>query len=401
MLCRNNKVDRPHPGGASLKNLLGWIQSVSFAGGLAMLTRLFSLLALAGLATTLNAQTLVGTWQGTLVAGQQNLRLVFKISAGPNDKLTAINYSIDQGARPIPVTTVAQDGSAVKMTIAPIGGSYEGKLSEDGNTITGNWSQGNSLPLVLTRATPQTAWDIPEPPPPPKTMPADAKPHFEVTTIKPSQNPQGFGFTVNRSGWLTTHNTSLKDLIKIAYGLHPKQITGGPGWIEEDKYDIVGKPDTEGLPSLPQLMDMVKSMLPERFHLAFHNEKKELSAYALTIGKLGLKITEEKSNPNGLPGFGGGGPRGLRVVNATMQEFAEFLQANVLDQPVVDQTGLDKKRYTFIVKWTPDGAPADSNLEAPPDIYTAFQQQLGLGLSSTKAPVDLFVIDKVEKPTGN
>jgi uncharacterized protein (TIGR03435 family) len=366
-----------------------------------MIKRLLSVLALAGLASAVNAQNLVGTWQGTLVAGAQNLRVVFKISAGADDKLKAVNYSIDQGGRPIPVASVTQDGSTVRMSVAAVGGTYEGKMSSDGNTITGTWDQGNPLPLVLTRATPETEWAIPEPPPPPKTMPADAKPKFEVTTIKPSQNPQGFGFTVNRSGWLTTHNTSLKDLIKIAYGLHPKQITGGPGWIEEDKYDIVGKPDTEGVPSLSQLMAMVKSMLAERFHLAFHNEKKELSAYALTVGKQGLKITEETSNPNGLPGFGGGGPRGLRVVNATMQEFAGFLQANVLDQPVVDQTGLGNKRYSFILKWTPDGAPPDPNLEAPPDIYAAVQQQLGLGLSSTRAPVDLFVIDQVEKPSQN
>lgn len=368
-----------------------------------MIKRVLWVLVIAGLATTLNAQNLAGTWQGTLVAGPQSLRIVFKISVGDDDKLKAVNYSIDQGGQPIPVSSVTRDGSTLKMTIAAVNGSYEGKISSDGNTITGNWTQGNPLPLVLTRATPGTEWTIPEPPPPPKIMPADAKPQFEVTTIKPSQNPQGFGFTVNRSGWLNTHNTSLKDLIKIAYGLHPKQITGGPLWVEEDKYDIVGKPDTEGIPSITQLMAMVKAMLPDRFHLAFHNEKKEMSAYALTIGKLGLKITEDTNNPNGLPGFGGGGPRGLNVRNATMQEFAEFLQANAVDQPVVDQTGLGNKRYDFILKWTPDGAPAaaDANLDAPPDIYTAFQQQLGLKLESTKAPVDLFVIDHVEKPSEN
>jgi len=121
------------------------------------------------------------------------------------------------------------------MSIASVDGSFEGNISFDGNTITGTWTQGNPLPLILTRATPETEWAIPEPPPPPRTMPADAKPKFEVTTMKPSQNPQGFGFHVNGSGWLITHNTSLKDLIKIAYGLHPKRITGGPSWIEEDK----------------------------------------------------------------------------------------------------------------------------------------------------------------------
>jgi hypothetical protein len=213
------------------------------------------MLALAGLITLLNAQDgtpaqdLTGSWQGTLAAPQRNLRLVFKISAGADGKLTATNYSIDQGGQPIPVSAIARDGSTLKMTIAAIGGSYEGKISPDGNTITGTFTQGDSLPLVLTRATPATEWAIPEPPPPPKIMSADARPQFEVATIKPSQSPQGLGFTVNRSGWLTTHNTSLKDLIKISYGLHPRQITGGPSWIEEDKYDIVAKPDVEGLPS--------------------------------------------------------------------------------------------------------------------------------------------------------
>lgn len=362
------------------------------------------MLALAGLASSLNAQNLTGSWQGTLSPNPQtNLRLVFKISIGENDKLAATTYSIDQQGAVIPVSSITRNGSDLKMAVAAIGGGYEGKIGADGNTITGNWSQGGgTMPLNLVRATPATEWAIPEPPAPPKIMPVDAKPQFEVTTIKPSQNPQGFGFTVNRSGWLTTRNTSLKDLIKISYGLHPKQITGGPLWTEEDKYDIVGKPDTEGIPALNQLMAMTQGMLTDRFHMTFHREKKELSAYSLTLGK-DLKITEDTTNPKGLPGFGGGGPRGLNVRNATMKEFAEFLQANVLDQPVVDQTGLGDKRYNFVVKWTPDGSPAatDLNLEAPPDIYTAFQQQLGLKLTSTKAPVDLFVIDKVEKPSEN
>jgi uncharacterized protein (TIGR03435 family) len=375
---------------------------------------MISLAALSG--TALNAQNLTGTWQGTLSPGAQTLRIVVKVSIGADDKPKAVMYSIDQGAQPINASAVSREGSTVKMTVPALNGSYEGKLSADGDTITGTWTQGAPLPLNLSRATPATEWTIPEPPPPPKTMSANAKPKFEVATIKPSENPQGFGFTVNRSGWLTTHNTTLTDLIKISFGLHPKQITGGASWMETDKYDVVGKPDTEGIPSITQLMAMVQQMLPDRFQLKFHREKKELSAYVLTVGKSGIKIDEETSNPNGLPGFGGGGPRGLNVRNATMQEFAEFLQANVLDQPVVDQTGLGKKRFDFVLKWTPDGqqgatgaaggpkpegAPAEASADAPPDIYLAMQQQLGLKLESTKAPVDLFVIDHVEKPSEN
>jgi uncharacterized protein (TIGR03435 family) len=374
---------------------------------------MFSLAALSGAA--LNAQNLTGTWQGTLTAGPRTLRVVFKVSIGDDDKPKATMYSIDQTAQ-FNVSAVTRDGSTVKMTVPSVNGGYEGKLSPDGDTITGTWTQGGPLPLTLTRATPATEWSIPEPPPPPKIMAADAKPKFEVATIKPSQNPQGFGFFVNPSGWLTTHNTSLTDLIKISFGLHPKQITGGPSWMETDKYDVVAKPDTAGIPSITQLMAMVQQMLPDRFQLKFHREKKELSAYALTIAKSGLKISEETSNPNGLPGFGGGGPRGLNVRNATMEEFAQFLQANVLDQPVVDQTGLGGKRFDFVLKWTPDGqqgaaaaaggpkpegGAGEASPDAPPDIYLAAQQQLGLRLESTKAPVDLFVIDHVEKPSEN
>jgi uncharacterized protein (TIGR03435 family) len=362
------------------------------------------MIALAALpVAALHAQNIAGTWQGTLSPGPQTLRIVVKIAIGEDDKPKATMYSIDQGGQPIQASSITRSGSSIKMTVNPINGSYEGQLSGDGNTINGTWTQGAPLPLNLVRATSATEWTIPEPPPPAKPMPGDAKPKIEVATIKPSQSPQGFGFNVNRSGMLTTHNTSLRDLIKISFGLHPKQIVGGPSWMEEDKYDITAKPDTEGLPSVTQLMSMVQAWIPERFQLKYHREKKELSAYALTIAKTGIKIEEETSNPNGLPGFGGGGPRGLNVRNATMQEFCEFLQANVLDQPVVDQTGLGKKRFNFILKWTPEGSPAagDANIDAPPDIYLAAQQQLGLKLESTKAPVDMFVIDHVEKPSEN
>jgi len=379
------------------------------------------IIALAALsATVLLAQDhdITGTWQGTLTLpgpATRTLRTVLKISKGDGSALKAVFYSIDQGGQGIPCSSMTLQGSTVKFAIAAIDGTYEGKLSNtDATSITGMWTQGGApLALDLTLATDKTAWVIPEPPPPPKVMAADAKPEFDVSTIKPSSG-EGFGFLVNRSGLLNTHNTTLKDLIKISYGLHPRQITGGPSWMETDKYDVTGKPNLEGIPAMGQLMSMVQKMLTDRFQLAFHREKKELSVYALTIGKLGeagLKLTENTSNPKGLPGFGGGGPRGLRVGNATMAEFAGFLQSNVMDQPVVDQTGLGSKRYDFILKWTPDAsqaapgrpeaAPAADTLDAPPDIYLAIQQQLGLKMESTRAPVDVFVIDKVEKPSDN
>jgi uncharacterized protein (TIGR03435 family) len=376
----------------------------------ALLLLIIALVALP--ASVLHAEELTGTWQGTLKPGPQDLRLVIKISMA-DDKLKGVTYSIDQGAQPIPITAITHNGSAVKMNVAAINGTYEGKLSADGNTITGTWSQGSPLPLNLTRATPDTAWTIPEPPPPPKPMPADATPSFEVATIKPAKPDGRFSLLVNRSGMLNTTSTSLSDLIKFAYDLHPRQITGGPPWLEMEKFDVSGKPDTPGLPSIKQLKGMVQKLLKERFALTYHLEQKELPVYAIMVGKTGVKMSKNETNPNGLPGFGGGGPRGLNVRNATMTEFAHMLQANVLEQPVVDQSGLGNTRYDFILKWTPDGATkppgapegaaptASADPDAPPDLFAAFQQQLGMKLQSTKAPVDVLVIDKVEKPSEN
>ncbi len=372
---------------------------------------LWSIALAALMGTALQAQNLTGTWQGTLAAGPQTLRIVMKVSLN-DDKLQATMYSIDQGGQPISASAISQSGSTVKIAVAAIGGNYEGKLSPDGNTITGTWTQGPPSPLNLTRPTPETAWTIPEPPPPPKPMPADATPSFEVATIKPAKPDGRFSLLVNRSGMLNTTSTSVNDLIKFAYNLHPKQIGSGPSWLDSDKFDVSAKPDTPGIPSGNQLKAMVQKLLEVRFGLKFHLDKKELSVYAITILKTGSKLTKNDSNPNGLPGFGGG-PRGMNVRNSTMAEFAGMLQANILDQPVVDQTELGTGRYDFILKWTPDAAqrglggqpanpvPAADDPEAPPDLFTAFQQQLGLKLQPTKAAVDVLVVDKVEKPSDN
>lgn len=378
-----------------MKHLLPWI---------------IALAALPG--SALQAQNITGTWQGTLKTGPRDLRIVMKISL-EDDKLKAIMYSIDQGGQPMPASSITRDGSGIKIVVTPINGAFEGRISSDANSIAGTWTQAMPLPLSLIRATPETAWSIPEPLPPPKIMDATANPSFEVSTIKPSKPDARFSLLVNRSGMLNSTNSSLSDLIKFAYDLHLKQIIGGPKWIESEKYDVSAKPDTEGIPNVSQLKVMMQKLLAERFQLTFHRDKKEMSVYAITMTKGGHKLTKNEGKGN-LPGFSGGGPRGMVVRNATIAEWATVLQANSLDQPVVDQTGLGTQRWDFILKWTPDGsqnsfggAPPNSQPAAPgdaappPDIYAAFQQQLGLKLESTKAPAEVLVIDRVEKPSEN
>jgi uncharacterized protein (TIGR03435 family) len=367
-------------------------------------------LALAAVPGVLQAQNITGSWQGTLTGGPMDLRTVLKLSLN-NDKLVGAFYSIDQNPTPIPVGAITRDGSSIKMEIPAIGGTYEGKVSADGNTIAGTWSQGGpSTLLILTRATPETAWKIPDPPPPPKRLPADAKPVFAVATIKPS-NPNGRGFSllVGPGGVLSTTSTSLSDLIVFAYGVHTKQIINGPAWMEAEKYDIMAKPDLEGLPNGDQLKSMMQKLLEDRFQLKFHHDKRELSVYAIMPGKGEAKLTKNDAGGD-LPGFGMRGMGNFSIRNATMADFAGLLQAQVLERPVVDQSGL-KDRYDFTLKWTPDASqfggrganapPPPDGTDAPPDLFTAFQQQLGLKLEATKAPVDVLVLDKVERPSEN
>jgi uncharacterized protein (TIGR03435 family) len=369
------------------------------------------IIALAALpAGELIAQSITGTWQGTLQAGRE-LRIVIKISTTDADSLKAVLYSIDQGGgQGVPVGPITVQGSTVKMTVPGIGGAYEGKLSADGTSIAGTWSQGGKpLPLNLTRATSETAWTIPEPPARLKPMPADASPVFEVATIKPSKpDAQGRGFRV-QGRHFSTFNTSVSSLITFAYGIQAKQITGGPAWLETEKYDLGAQPDGEGQPSDRQWKLMVQKLLADRFKLTFHREKKELSVYAIVVGKTGPKLTKSEGDPNGPPGLFF---RGLGVLpgrNATMIDLAGVMQTAVLDRPVVDQTGLTG-RYDFLLTWTPDEfqfrdlgvkAPPPADNAAAPDLFTAFQQQLGLKLESTKAPAEIFVIDRVEKPSEN
>jgi hypothetical protein len=134
------------------------------------------------------AQSLTGAWQGTIafpqVPGGQ-MRLVFKIATTDADTLKADMYNVDAGGH-IAASEVTLKGSTVKIVLSSIQSTYVAKLSADGNSISGSWTGPDSVTLTLNlvRTTPETAWTIPEPPPPPKMMDEKAKPQFEVATIK-------------------------------------------------------------------------------------------------------------------------------------------------------------------------------------------------------------------------
>ncbi|HEV2577200.1 MAG TPA: TIGR03435 family protein [Acidobacteriaceae bacterium] len=360
----------------------------------------------------LRAQDFAGRWQGTL-KDSKDLRLILVVSE-EGGKLQGKLYSIDETPLPYTVSSISQDGSTVKFAIDLNGTAYEGKMNAAKDAIAGTWTQGvtKSLPLEFSRASKETAWEIPAPPAPRKLMPADADPSFEVATIKPNHTDGASmqALTFKGRNFITV-NSSLADLMMFAYSVQMKQIIGAPDWIEKDRYDIVATPAEEGRPSADQVRVMIRKLLADRFQLKFHHDKREMSAFVLTVGKGGARLRPGQRNGS-LHGIGmqeAANGSLLFVNNAPIPAFTSFLQSLVLDRPVVDETGLTG-RYDFTVTFTPDESefnghppitkPADG-VEPAPSLFEAIQEQLGLKLSPEKTQVDVLAIDHVEKPSAN
>jgi uncharacterized protein (TIGR03435 family) len=250
-----------------------------------------------------------------------------------------------------------------------------------------------------------------------RNMPPTADPSFEVATIKPA-NPDNPGKDFYFEGRIfRAVNYNVEDLLALGYGLHAKQIAAEPAWFASSLYDIEGVPDTPGLPSMQQKFVMIQKLLADRFHLVFHYQKRELPIYTITIAKDGPKLTASTADA-GEPGWFQWQHRlgDLRVTNLTIAEFTVWFQKNVTDKPLVDRTGLTA-HYDFRLTWTPgesefpqfrrtggfNPSPHDDldSAKAPPNLYKAFEEQLGLKLTPTKGPVDIMVIDHAEKPSPN
>jgi uncharacterized protein (TIGR03435 family) len=243
----------------------------------------------------------------------------------------------------------------------------------------------------------------------PVRMAATADPAFDVATIKPT-GPEISQLDLNvRGRAFQTRYMTLADLMEFVYSVQAKQIVGGPEWVTKDRFDVTGVPDLPGEPSVEQWKTMLRKLLAERFKLAFHHETRELSVYALTVGKGEAKVTENKSG-NTLPNLNYSlVPAGvlLHPSNARMADFCEFLQVLVVDRPVVDQTGLTG-RYDFSFTFMPDeslfrGHPPmvpNDNANAAPGFFTAIRTT-GLQLDPVKTQADVLVIDRAEKPSEN
>jgi bla regulator protein BlaR1 len=248
-------------------------------------------------------------------------------------------------------------------------------------------------------------------------------PVFEVASIKPNKSGEpnvSLMFTPN--GFHAT-NAPLREVIQLAYQVQEFQLSGGPPWINSERYDIVAKVDSSATEKVNQLdMDqhraMLRPLLEDRFQLKVHQETKELPVYALVVGKNGPKLHEAKPNdtyldgikdPDGVarPGLMRMGPGGLTAQGLPMATIVRLLSQQ-FGRTVVDKTGLTGN-YDIKLQWTPDSGPAsmmgpDSKPTpdtAGPSIFTAIQEQLGLKLESQKGPVEVLVIDSAERPSAN
>jgi uncharacterized protein (TIGR03435 family) len=238
-------------------------------------------------------------------------------------------------------------------------------------------------------------------------MAVDADPSFAVATIKPSDpdHPlEAEGSPIAHRSVLA--GTSVRFLLAFVYDVHDKQIVDAPAWLGTEQFDIVGVADVPGTPSLEQLKTMERKLLVDRFQLKFHWETREMPAYVLTVGKSGARL-EGSKDPGGPPSFLGRPDRGMKGLNLTMTNFAQLLQSGIMDRPVVDRTGMTGK-YDFALRWTPDQTEfggrfpaAVDGADAPPGMFTAMQEQLGLRLSAEKTAVRVMVIDRVEQPSAN
>ena len=353
------------------------------------------------------AQDLAGNWQGTMQMGN-GVRIVLKISKAPDGSVKGIGYNVEQPGPPVALSDIKVQGVDVSFALKQVNMTYSGKLNPDQKSITGSMTQGDQThALNLAHVSEENTWAIPEGP---KPMAPDAKPKFDVVTVKPSDpNRPGKLFTV-RGRSIVTINTTMNDLISFAYSVHTKQLVGAPDWFATEKFDVDGVPDVEGRPDSEQFRLLIQDVLTQRFNLSFHHDKRELSVYALTVAKGGPKMSVTMNKPADPRNFMFGGLGKLRVTNSTMEDVCRGFQGAVMDKPVVDHTGLTE-RYDFNLNWTPDQSqfgqmggripPPSDDPNAPPSLYTALQEELGLKLEPTKAATDALVIDHVEKPSAN
>ena len=245
--------------------------------------------------------------------------------------------------------------------------------------------------------------------------PSAAQQRFEVASIKQNDSGSRASNCCGSRGRLVGTNITLEMLISTAYKVYDFQVAGGPGWVNTDRYDIEAKPpdDSPGNENQDILLGpMLQRLLEERFKLTVRRETREMPVFALTVAKGGSKLKSEKCtapDPNtrqrsaDVCGFSVMDNQLIRATQIDMPRFISMLTFWVR-RPIMDKTGFNGT-FDVDLRWNPnEAAAADATrppADAGPSIFTALEEQLGLKLESTRGPVEVLVIDRVERPTQN
>jgi uncharacterized protein (TIGR03435 family) len=228
-------------------------------------------------------------------------------------------------------------------------------------------------------------------------------PAFEVASVKPTRSEGGASSIHVSKGLILMENVSLKKLILNAWGIPDDRdyTVDGPGWLATEHFDINARFPADA--QISEVRQMAQGMLAERFKLALHREVRQLPTYSLTVAKNGPKIHAVENRQ----GRTSSGPGRLEATGITIQKLADLL-ARMAGAPVTNATGLPGV-YDFVLEWSPDEslrmAPAEGSgagANSGPSIFTALEEQLGLKLTGGKGPVEILVVDHMERvPTGN
>ena len=246
---------------------------------------------------------------------------------------------------------------------------------------------------------------------------------FEVASVKPNKSGDtAVSFRLQPGGRLNALNVTARDLIRFAYIVQPFQLEGGPGWLDEDRFDVIAKVAGEIVPVPPGQMgpvqQMMQRLLAERFALKVRRETKEAPAYALVLARtdrqLGKQIAPStvdcaailraqfaagRGGPPAAPGGGPvcrlstGGPGSVIARDVSIPQLAQLLSVQ-LQRQVLDRTGLSGP-FSFDLSFATDQT-SDADR---PSLFTALQEQLGLKLDSLRAPLEMLIVESVQQPT--
>ncbi len=250
-------------------------------------------------------------------------------------------------------------------------------------------------------------------------------PSYEIVSIRPNKSDALMNEDEPADGFIAKAIT-LHQLVAIAYAGTPfslidTQIEGEPSWLRSEKFDVTAKVDDSEIAALKKVEDgdgiaafvqalaqgvptvrmrMLQELLADRFKLKVHYVTKELPVYNVVMAKGGAKVkkSSETDSKKGDLGFSDGKIKGKSVPLSLLPVMFSFVRE--VGRPVIDRTGLEGL-YDLELKWTPEGHVGELPADAPPGLFTAIQEQMGLKLEAAKGPVKVLVIDHVERPSAN